>query len=65
MNKKGITVYFTDKPKKELEQMAAETGIPQAQLVNLATISMLENYNVKGSFIFADLLNPEHKEKKK
>jgi hypothetical protein len=63
MDKKGITVYLTDKPKKSLEEMSKETGIPQAQLINLATISMLENYKVKGSFIFADLLNPDHKEK--
>jgi hypothetical protein len=43
--------------------MSQETGIPQAQLVNLATISMLANYKKKGSFIFVDLLNPEHKAK--
>ena len=43
--------------------MAEETGMSQATLVNLATISMLENYKTKGSFIFADLLNPEHKSK--
>lgn len=63
MDKKGITVYLTETPKKRLEEMSKETGIPQAQLINLATISMLENYKGKGSFIFADLLNPDHKQK--
>jgi hypothetical protein len=65
MTKKGITVYLTEQPKKQLEEMAEETGIPQAQLINLATISMLENYKVKGSFVFVDLLNPEYKQNKK
>lgn len=65
MDKKGITVYLTETPKRNLEEMSKETGIPQAQLINLATISMLENYKVKGSFIFADLLNPEHKHNKR
>jgi hypothetical protein len=63
--KKGITISFTESIKKQLEEMSKETNIPQAQLVNLATISMLENYKHKGSFIFVDLLNPEHKEIKK
>lgn len=62
MSKKGITVYLTEKPKELLEQMSDETGIPQAQLINLATISMLENYKFKGSFVFVDLLNPDHKQ---
>ena len=49
--------------KKGLEEMANETGMSQATLVNLATISLLENYKTKGSFVFVDLLNPEHKNK--
>ena len=61
MSKKGITIYFTEDKKKELERMAKETGLHQATLCTLATLSMLENYEHKGSFIFADLLNPEHK----
>jgi hypothetical protein len=65
MTKKGITVHLTEGPKKRLEEMSEETGIPQAQLINMATISMLENYKVKGSFVFVDLLNPEHKANKK
>lgn len=63
VNKKGITINYTEPIKKRLEEMSQETNIPQAQLVNLATISMLENYKQKGSFIFVDLLNPTHKQK--
>jgi hypothetical protein len=47
--------------KRALEQMSSETGLSQTQLIILATISMLANYQSKGSAIFADLLNPEHK----
>jgi hypothetical protein len=61
MSKKGITIQFPEHIKKRLEEMSEEVGIPQNQLVNLATISMLENYKQKGSFIFVDLLNPEYK----
>jgi hypothetical protein len=61
MSKKGITIQFPEHVKKRLEEMSEEVGIPQNQLVNLATISMLENYKQKGSFIFVDLLNPDHK----
>lgn len=63
MTKKGITISFSEKHKKSLEDMALETSMSQAALVNLATISMLENYKQKGSFIFADLLNPNHKDR--
>jgi len=59
---KGLTVEFVPKVKKDLEEMSKETGMSQAALIKLATISMLENYKQKGSFIFVDLLNPEHKE---
>lgn len=62
-SKKGLTINFMEPVKRDLEEMASETGMSQAQLINLATISMLENYKVKGSFIFVDLLNPEHKQK--
>jgi metal-responsive CopG/Arc/MetJ family transcriptional regulator len=58
---KRIAVSIPDHVKKELAQMSEETGIAQAQLITLATISLVVNYREKGSFIFADLLNPEHK----
>lgn len=58
---KKLTVPFPVEHKALLEKMSAETGISQTQLVVLATISMLVNYKQKGSDIFADLLNPEHK----
>lgn len=58
---KRIAISMPEDAKKELEIMSKETGIAQGQLITLATLSMLVNYRHKGSFIFADLLNPEHK----
>jgi len=49
--------------KEELEQMSDETGLAMTTLVNLAVHSLVANYKAKGSFIFADLLNPEHRQK--
>ena len=62
---KNIPVRLTLETKNELEKMSKETGIAQSDLVRLATASMLKNYEMQGSFIFADLLNPAHKEVKK
>jgi hypothetical protein len=59
---RGLGVDLPPEKKTELEQMAEETGMTQTALIKLATISLLENYKTKGSFIFVDLLNPEHKE---
>lgn len=64
-NLKAIPVRVTANTKTALENMSKDTGINQSDLVRLATMSMLKNYEMKGSFIFADLLNPEHKEVKK
>lgn len=60
-----VPVRFTLELKEGIEKMSKETGMAQSDLVKMATISMLKNYEMKGSFIFADLLNPEHKEVKK
>lgn len=59
---KILPVKFPGHVKKQIEDMSEETGITQAALIKMATQSMLINYKNKGSFIFADLLNPEHKE---
>lgn len=59
--KKSINVPFPTKTKEGLERMSKETGLSQIQLVLLATQSLIANYEQKGSFIFADLLNPEHR----
>jgi hypothetical protein len=60
---KRMPITFPSTVKRSLEKMSEETGISQGQLVLLATQSMLVNYQNKGSFIFADLLNPEYKGK--
>lgn len=62
MMARGLGVDLPPEKKTELERMAEETGMTQTALIKLATISLLENYKTKGSFIFVDLLNPEHKE---
>lgn len=62
MMARGLGVDLPPEKKMELERMADETGMTQTALVKLATISLLENYKAKGSFVFVDLLNPEHKE---
>jgi len=56
------SIDFTDRQGKRLAEMAKETGLSQSTLVNLATMSLVANYEKKGSFIFADLLNPEHRD---
>ena len=57
----NINISLPEKVKEDLETMSKETGLSQAHLIRLATHSLLENYEMKGSFIFADLLNPNHK----
>lgn len=59
--KEKLQVIMPSPLKKELEQMAKETGISQNHLTVLALYSLTENYKQKGSFIFGDLLNPEHR----
>ena len=58
---KTMPINFPIDLKEKIEQMAKETGINQSSLIRMATHSLIINYERKGSFIFADLLNPEHK----
>jgi len=62
MDKSRMPITLTNHTKSELERMAEETGISQNQLVVMAVHSLLANYKAKGTFIFADLLNPDHKQ---
>lgn len=62
---KPMPVSFPVDLKAKLEAMAKETGVNQSQLIRLAVHSLVVNYETQGSFIFADLLNPEHKERNK
>jgi len=62
---RGLSIDLPPEAKEQLVKMSQETDMSQAALIKLATLSLLENYKHKGSFIFADLLNPEHKEFKK
>lgn len=61
-NMHKFTVTLADETKKKLERMANETGISQSHLIRMAAHSLVVNYENKGSFIFADLLNPDHKD---
>lgn len=65
MMARGLSIDLPPETKEQLVKMAKETDMSQAALIKLATLSLLENYKHKGSFIFADLLNPEHKESRK
>ena len=61
---KKIPVSMPETLKERLEKMSDELGLSQNQLAVMALQSLVANYEVKGSFIFADLLNPDHREKK-
>ena len=57
----NIPVRLPEELKKKLASMSEETDLPQSVLIRMATYSLVVNYEQKGSFIFADLLNPDHK----
>lgn len=57
----NIPVRMPEDLKKKLAKMSEETDLPQSVLIIMATYSLIVNYEKKGSFIFADLLNPDHK----
>ena len=61
----NFPVKLPDELKADLAHMVRETEISQSTLIRLATLSLVANYKEKGSFIFADLLNPDHKGGKK
>lgn len=65
MSKAKLQIYMPQGFKDRLEGMSEETGISQNQLILLAGYSLLANYDKSGSFIFADLLNPEHRQEKR
>ncbi|MGG0753112.1 ribbon-helix-helix domain-containing protein [Brevibacillus laterosporus] len=58
---KRLAVAFPEKLKEEMKIMSKDTGIAQTTLVVMAMQSLIANYKNKGSFIFADLLNPDYK----
>ncbi|PWK05269.1 hypothetical protein [Tumebacillus permanentifrigoris] len=49
----------------DLDKMGGELRYSRATLINMACASLVANYEAKGSFIFVDLLNPEHRTTKK
>ncbi|MEH7070750.1 hypothetical protein V7034_21320 [Priestia megaterium] len=61
MANKKMPVSLPESVKQDLEKMSAEVGLSQNQLLVMAAQSLLANYKKKGSFIFVDLLNPEHR----
>lgn len=58
---KRLPINMPESLKTELEKMSEEVGLSQNQLAVMALHSLVANYELKGSFIFADLLNPEHR----
>lgn len=63
MTTKKIPVSMPETLKEKLEKMSEELGLSQNQLAVMALHSLVANYEIKGSFIFADLLNPDHRGK--
>ncbi|PAF20072.1 hypothetical protein CHH49_18050 [Terribacillus saccharophilus] len=61
---KKMPIELPEGTKQRLEEMSKETMVPQASLIKMAVESLVANYEVKGGFIFADLLNPDHRYKK-
>ncbi|MGW9019076.1 hypothetical protein [Priestia megaterium] len=61
MTLKKTPVSLPENLKYELEKMSVEVGLSQNQLLVMAAQSLVANYKEKGSFIFADLLNPGHR----
>ncbi|MEB8615823.1 ribbon-helix-helix domain-containing protein [Bacillus cereus] len=61
---KRLQLYLPDDLKSGIVEMAEKTGLSQNQLAIMALYSLVANWQEKGSFIFADLLNPEHRTKK-
>lgn len=53
-----------DDLREDLDHMADELNMSKNQLALLALYSLVANYKKRGSFIFVDLLNPEHKKDK-
>lgn len=62
---KRLPINMPESLKKDLEKMSEEVGLSQNQLAVMALHSLVANYESKGSFIFADLLNPEHRSNQK
>lgn len=64
MSKHRLPIVMNDDLKKGLDNMAAELNMSKNQLALLALYSLIANYEKNGSFIFVDLLSPEHKANK-
>ncbi|MCC2248997.1 hypothetical protein JUJ52_03365 [Virgibacillus sp. AGTR] len=64
MDKKmsNTTLAIPKTLKGDLKNMADETGMSVNHLIRLAANSLVVNYKKSGPFIFADLINPEHRE---
>ncbi|MFZ2464774.1 MAG: hypothetical protein WAW77_14385 [Caldibacillus thermoamylovorans] len=64
MSKHRLPVIMGDDLREDLDHMADELNMSKNQLALLALYSLVANYKKRGSFIFVDLLNPEHKKDK-
>lgn len=64
LGKTRLPVIMNEDLKAELDQMSDELNMSKNQLALMALYSLVANYKKSGSFIFVDLLNPEHKKDK-
>jgi hypothetical protein len=57
-NTERLGIYLSPQLKKEIKDMADETGFTVNQLTLMALTSLTANYQQKGMFLFVDLLSP-------
>jgi predicted HicB family RNase H-like nuclease len=60
-NTERMGIYLTPSLKKDIKNMADETGYSVNQLTLMALNSLVANYEAKGMFIFVDLIVPQNK----
>lgn len=63
LSKVRLPITMSEDLRADLEEMSKDLNMSKNQLTLLALYSLVANYKKSGSFIFVDLLNPEHKEK--
>ncbi len=59
-----LSCTVSDDLKNQLDSMSQDVGLHQSQLMIMAIQSLVANYEGNSSLIFADLLNPVHREKR-
>lgn len=59
-----LIINIPDETRNDLEKMSEATGLSMNSLARMAVQSLIANYELNGTLIFAGLLNPDYKIKK-